>query len=144
MGEKITNKATDKELISKMYKQLLYLNSRKINDTMVKQAKGLNKHFSKDDIWNANKRMKRSSTSLIIRKMQIKTIMRYHFMPVKMTALPNAIQRLKAISKLLLAFFTELEQKISQFVCRHRRPLKAKVILRKRNRHYREMQIKLQ
>ena len=55
-----------------------------------KIVKGLNKHFSKDDIWNANKRMKRCSTSLIIRKMQIKTIMRYHFMPVRMTAIQKS------------------------------------------------------
>jgi hypothetical protein len=83
MGENLCH-SSDKRLISRIYKELKKFNPQRINIPMKKWAHELNSEFSKEEVQIDSKYMKKCSTSLAIKEMQIKITLRFHPTPVRM------------------------------------------------------------
>jgi hypothetical protein len=85
------NPKSNRGLISSIYKELKKLDSRKPNNPIKKWDIELNKEFSTEEYRMAEKHLKKCSTSLIIREMQIKTTLRFQLIPVRMAKIKNSV-----------------------------------------------------
>jgi hypothetical protein len=81
---------SDRGLISNIYKQLIKVDSRKSNKPTKNSGSELNKEFSPEEYRMAETHLKKCSTSLIIREMQIKITLGFHLTPVQMAMIKNS------------------------------------------------------
>jgi hypothetical protein len=75
----------DRTVISRLYKELKKLNTKRTNNPVSKRANELNRHALNEEVQMSNKYMKKCSISLVIREMQVKCILRFCLTPVRMT-----------------------------------------------------------
>jgi hypothetical protein len=85
-----TNPKSDRGQISNIYNELKKLNSRNSNNPIKKWGTEVNKEFSTEEYQRAEKYLKKCSTSIISREMQIKTTLRFHLTPVTMARIKNS------------------------------------------------------
>ena len=89
MGKNFAIYPSDKGLISRIYKELKQIYKKITNKPMQKWVKDMNRHFTKEDIHEANKYIKKWSSSLVIREIQIKTTLKFHLTSVRMAITKN-------------------------------------------------------
>ena len=94
--KKFANSTSNKELVSKIYKEVIDFNIKKI-PIWLKSRK--NRHFSKENIQMASRYMKRCPMSLLIRELQIKSTISYYLTPVRMAVIKKKKLEIASVSK---------------------------------------------